>query len=120
MTLLLAAFTGTIVYWLIGFNPDGGRFVFFLLDLWMSFMVAESIMVLLASATPDPIIGIAAGAMIFGAFMLVQGCENPHFICENPSFIRHFHIFVCVVSCSAPLYRKRTVWCTSCGGVGGG
>jgi ABC-type multidrug transport system ATPase subunit len=74
--LLLSFVCSAICYWLMGLNNeagDGGRFGFFILDLFLSFMVAESMMVLIAALVPVAIAGIAAGAMMFGAFMVVQG-----------------------------------------------
>lgn len=70
---LLAVVCGSITYWLVGFNNAGENFLYYLLDLFFSFMVAESLMILIASMVPDPIIGIAGGAMVYGAFMIVQG-----------------------------------------------
>lgn len=71
--MLLAVVCGSITYWLVGFNPGAEQFVFFLVDLFLSFFVAESMMILIASIVPDPIIGIAGGAMVYGGFMVVQG-----------------------------------------------
>mmetsp|Transcript_2757 Transcript_2757/g.6592 ORF Transcript_2757/g.6592 Transcript_2757/m.6592 type:complete len:656 (-) Transcript_2757:287-2254(-) len=71
--LLLAVVCSAICYWCIGLNDTPGRFSFFILDLFLSFMVAESLMVVVAAVVPVAIVGIAAGAMIYGAFMLVQG-----------------------------------------------
>lgn len=71
--LLLAVVTGSIVYWLVALNTGGEQAIYFLLALFLAFLVAESLMVLIASMVPDPIIGIAAGAMVFGGFMVVQG-----------------------------------------------
>lgn len=64
---------GGIVYWLVGLNAAADRFFFFILDLFLSFMVAESIMMLVSAVVPVAIVGIALGAMIYGAFMVVQG-----------------------------------------------
>lgn len=70
---LQALVCGSIVYWLVGLNAAWDRFLFFLLDLFVSFMVAESIMLLVSAVVPVAIVGIALGAMIYGAFMIVQG-----------------------------------------------
>lgn len=70
---LQAMVSGAIVYFLVGLNPGGDRIVFFFVDLFLSFMVAESIMLLVSALVPVAIVGIALGAMIFGAFMVVQG-----------------------------------------------
>jgi ABC-type multidrug transport system permease subunit len=58
---------------MVGLNSDPGRFSFFLFDLFLSFMVAESIMLLVSAVVPVAILGIALGAMVYGAFMVVQG-----------------------------------------------
>lgn len=71
--LLQATVCGCLVYFLVGLNDAPGRFGFFLLDLFLSFMVAESIMLVVSSVVPVAIVGIALGAMIYGAFMVVQG-----------------------------------------------
>ena len=75
--VLFMAFQATvcsiIVYWLVGLNAAADRFFFFLLDLFLSFLVAESIMLLVSAVVPVAIVGIALGAMIYGAFMVVQG-----------------------------------------------
>ena len=41
MMALQAGACGAIVYWLVGLNADPGRFFFFLLDLFLSFMVGR-------------------------------------------------------------------------------
>ena len=71
--LLQTMMSGTLVYFLVGLNPSGDRILFFFVDLFLSFMVAESIMLLVAALVPVAILGIAVGGMIFGAFMVVQG-----------------------------------------------
>lgn len=73
-TLLFLAFVaGSISYWLINLNNAVERYFFFILTLWLSFLVAESIMVVIATLVPIFIIGIAIGAFTFGAFMCVMG-----------------------------------------------
>ena len=70
---LQAAVSGAIVYFLVGLNSGADRIVFFFINLFLSFMVAESIMLMVSAIVPVAIVGIALGAMIFGAFMVVQG-----------------------------------------------
>jgi ABC-type multidrug transport system permease subunit len=62
-----------VVYSLVGLNPSAGRALYFALALWMALMVAESIMILISAVVPLFLVGIAAGAFLFGAFMCVQG-----------------------------------------------
>jgi ABC-type multidrug transport system permease subunit len=68
--LTLMAFAGSIpVYFLVNLNLDSaGHFFYFVLILFLSLIVAESIMVLISAAIPIFIVGIAAGAFTFGGF----------------------------------------------------
>lgn len=70
---LLALVCSSTIYWLVGFFPDPNRFFIFVANLFMSLMVAESIMVLISATIPYFIVGIAVGAFTFGAFMCVMG-----------------------------------------------
>ena len=69
----LAAVCGSICFYLTGVGNGPTHFGHFVLNLWLSFVVAESLMLLIASIVPFFIVGIAAGAFAFGAFMVVQG-----------------------------------------------
>jgi hypothetical protein len=48
--------------------------MFFILDLFLSFAVAEALCFLVAVVVPSFIVGIAAGAFVYGGFMVVQVC----------------------------------------------
>jgi energy-coupling factor transporter ATP-binding protein EcfA2 len=67
--LLIAFVSSTIVVALVGLN----NLHIFILDLFLSLVVAESLMCLISALIPYYIIGIAFGAGIFGMFMLVEG-----------------------------------------------
>ncbi len=69
----LALMASLVTYWFVGLTPTATRFFVFLANLFMSLFVAESVMVLLAALIPILIVAIAAGAMMFGAFMCVMG-----------------------------------------------
>lgn len=70
---LLSLICSSTVYWLVGLFPDPNRFFIFVANLFMGLMVAESIMILISAIIPYFIVGLAAGAFVFGAFMCVMG-----------------------------------------------
>uniref|UniRef100_A0A7S3YW53 ABC transporter domain-containing protein n=1 Tax=Lotharella globosa TaxID=91324 RepID=A0A7S3YW53_9EUKA len=66
---LLALFTTLLVVLLAGLNGFG----VYLADLFLSLMVAEAFMAVMASIVPHYIIGIALAAGVYGFFMLCEG-----------------------------------------------
>eukprot|EP00172_Hildenbrandia_rubra_P000775 Plantae.Rhodophyta-Hildenbrandia_rubra.ctg1434.p1 GENE.Plantae.Rhodophyta-Hildenbrandia_rubra.ctg1434~~Plantae.Rhodophyta-Hildenbrandia_rubra.ctg1434.p1 ORF type:complete len:677 (+),score=142.49 Plantae.Rhodophyta-Hildenbrandia_rubra.ctg1434:423-2453(+) len=62
-----------VVYYTVGYNPEFGRFCFFALALFLSLLVAESIMIVIASIVPFLLVGIASAAFLFGIFMVHEG-----------------------------------------------
>ncbi|GLC35641.1 hypothetical protein PLESTB_000000400 [Pleodorina starrii] len=73
----IAIISSAIVYWLVGLNDNGDRFVFFFVNLYVSLTVVESLMMAIAAVVPHYLMGIAGGAGIMGMFMLVCGFFQP-------------------------------------------
>ncbi|GIM01286.1 hypothetical protein Vretimale_6074 [Volvox reticuliferus] len=73
----IAISSSAIVYWLVGLNDNGDRFVFFFVNLYVSLTVVESLMMAIAAVVPHYLMGIAGGAGIMGMFMLVCGFFQP-------------------------------------------
>jgi ABC-type multidrug transport system permease subunit len=71
--MILAIVPGTIIYYGLSLNDGEDRYAIFIWSLFLILAVSESVMQTIASFTKYFIVGIAAGALIFGSFMIVQG-----------------------------------------------
>eukprot|EP01025_Chloroclados_australasicus_P007707 TRINITY_DN1255_c0_g2_i1.p1 TRINITY_DN1255_c0_g2~~TRINITY_DN1255_c0_g2_i1.p1 ORF type:complete len:648 (-),score=54.65 TRINITY_DN1255_c0_g2_i1:460-2403(-) len=70
---LISILSSLVMYWAIGLNDEGDRFPYFVLDLWISLLVVESLMMAIAAIVPHFLMGIAAGAGLLGIYMSVGG-----------------------------------------------
>ncbi|MEW5317655.1 MAG: hypothetical protein WDW38_008937 [Sanguina aurantia] len=74
---IISVASSLVVYWLVGLNYSGDRFVFFFINLFMALMTVESLMMAIAAVVPHYLMGIAGGAGIMGMYMLVCGYFQP-------------------------------------------
>ncbi|XP_020248344.1 ABC transporter G family member 11 [Asparagus officinalis] len=65
--------SGTICYFMVRLHPGFIHYLFFVLCLYASVTVVESLMMAIASVIPNFLMGIIIGAGIQGIFMLVSG-----------------------------------------------
>ncbi|XP_074280642.1 ABC transporter G family member 11 [Silene latifolia] len=71
--ILITVLSGTLCYFMVGLHPGFEHYVFFVLCLYASVTVVESLMMAIASIVPNFLMGIITGAGIQGIFMLVSG-----------------------------------------------
>ncbi|XP_017701239.1 ABC transporter G family member 11-like [Phoenix dactylifera] len=71
--VLITFSSGTICYFMVRLHPGFLHYVFFVICLYASVTVVESLMMAIASVVPNFLMGIIIGAGIQGIFMLVSG-----------------------------------------------
>lgn len=71
--ILITFLSGTICYFMVRLHPGFFHYLFFVLCLYASVTVVESLMMAIASVVPNFLMGIIIGAGIQGIFMLVSG-----------------------------------------------
>lgn len=71
--LIISVIPGSIAYYLAGLQSDANHFACFALLLFISMMLVESLMMIVASIVPDFLMGIVTGAGIQGVMMLSGG-----------------------------------------------
>lgn len=82
---LIAAVSTVCVYFIAGLRL-GSPVIYFILDLFASLMVVESMMMFIAPIVPNFLMGIAAGAGLLGIYMVVCGFFQPINSLPNPIF----------------------------------
>ncbi|XP_058097754.1 ABC transporter G family member 11-like isoform X1 [Magnolia sinica] len=71
--IMITIISGTICYFMVHLHPGFMHYLFFVLCLYASVTVVESLMMAIASIIPNFLMGIIIGAGIQGIFMLVSG-----------------------------------------------
>ncbi|KAL7098164.1 hypothetical protein ACP275_09G000100 [Erythranthe tilingii] len=71
--ILITFISGTVCYFMVRLHPGLSHYIFFVLCLYASVTVVESLMMAIASVVPNFLMGIIIGAGIQGIFMLVSG-----------------------------------------------
>ncbi|XP_056693995.1 ABC transporter G family member 11-like [Spinacia oleracea] len=71
--MLITFLSGTVCYFMVRLHPGFEHYIFFVLCLYASVTVVESLMMAIASVVPNFLMGIITGAGIQGIFMLVSG-----------------------------------------------
>lgn len=74
------------VYFIAGLSTNGGDVIYFILALFASLTVVESLMMAIAPIVPNFLMGIAAGAGILGIYMVVCGFFQPLGSMPKPIF----------------------------------
>ncbi|CAN6679713.1 unnamed protein product [Malus baccata var. baccata] len=71
--LIISLIPGAIAYYLVGLQKSFDHFAYFALLLFVTMMLVESLMMIVASVVPDFLMGIITGAGIQGVMMLNGG-----------------------------------------------
>ncbi|CAA6669547.1 unnamed protein product [Spirodela intermedia] len=71
--ILISITAGTICYTMVRLHPGFSHYIFFVLCLYASITVVESLMMVVATFVPNFLMGLMIGAGIQGIFMLVSG-----------------------------------------------
>ncbi|XP_022844245.1 ABC transporter G family member 11-like [Olea europaea var. sylvestris] len=94
--LLISIVPGAMAYYLIGLQNDISHFAYFALMLFASMILVESLMMLIASAVPNYLLGIITGAGIQGIMILNGGFfrlpnDLPRPVWKYPGYYISFH-----------------------------
>ncbi|XP_006366235.1 ABC transporter G family member 11-like [Solanum tuberosum] len=97
--ILISVIPGAIAYYLVGLQKGFDHFVHFSLVLFVTMMLVESLMMIVASIVPDFLMGIITGAGIQGVMMLNGGFfrlpnDLPKPFWKYPMYYIAFHKYV--------------------------
>ncbi|KAJ7294808.1 hypothetical protein O6H91_Y230400 [Diphasiastrum complanatum] len=70
---LISLISGSICYFMVRLHPGFDHLIYFLLCLYASLTIVESLMMAISCTVPNFLMGIITGAAIQGVFMLVSG-----------------------------------------------
>ncbi|PPD75861.1 hypothetical protein GOBAR_DD27213 [Gossypium barbadense] len=73
---LISLIPGALAYYLVGLQKNFGRFVYFVLLLFSSMTVVESIMMTVTSIVPNYLMGIITGAGFFFIFQIMYSISD--------------------------------------------
>ncbi|TYG46309.1 hypothetical protein ES288_D11G246800v1 [Gossypium darwinii] len=95
---LISLIPGALAYYLVGLQKNFGRFVYFVLLLFSSMTVVESIMMTVTSIVPNYLMGIITGAGIQGIMLLNGGFfrlpnDLPDPVWRYPVYYIAFHTY---------------------------
>ncbi|MCO5579451.1 hypothetical protein L7F22_033306 [Adiantum nelumboides] len=96
--LMIATIPGSIAYFLAGLHAGVDRFAFFVLGIFVSVLVVESLMMMVASLVSDYLVGIILGTGIQGLYLLTGGFfrlphEIPKLLWRYPVSYMSFHTY---------------------------
>uniref|UniRef100_A0ACD5XSW6 Uncharacterized protein n=1 Tax=Avena sativa TaxID=4498 RepID=A0ACD5XSW6_AVESA len=94
--LLISVVPGALAYYLVGLQRSFDHFAYFALVLFTTMMLVEGLMMIVASAVPDFLMGIITGAGIQGVMMLNGGFfrlphDLPNPVWRYPMYYVAFH-----------------------------
>ncbi|KAK4749403.1 hypothetical protein SAY87_026852 [Trapa incisa] len=94
--LIISLIPGAIAYYLVGLQKSVDHFAYFALTLFVTMMLVESLMMIVASVVPDFLMGIITGAGVQGVMMLNGGFfrlpdDLPEPFWKYPMYYISFH-----------------------------
>ncbi|XP_004289302.1 PREDICTED: ABC transporter G family member 11-like [Fragaria vesca subsp. vesca] len=97
--LMNSVIPGAIVFFLVGLQQTFDHFAYFALVLFVTLLLVESLMMIVASIVPDFLMGVITGSGILGKMLLAGGLfrkphDLPNFFWRYPMYYIGFHKYV--------------------------